>query len=152
MKAINDLLGLLEADDKADKADSNSIAENMQLASDPAARRVQIDRFERLVRGSKSWQARRVAARLLGTSDQLSVVPSLIFAISDPDKPTRRYAINGLQFISRKFDQYDLPDDADSAEIRDCQKKWIAWYQTMYPDFVYTETVFKTSSLQWRAG
>ncbi len=141
VNAVTDLLGLLEADG-ADNVDSNSIPEDMKLATEPEARRVQIERLERLLRGSKSWQARRVAARLLGTSDQLSVVPTLIFAISDNDKPTRRYAINGLQFISRKFDLYDLPENPDTAQINDCQKKWIAWYQTMYPNFVYSQEGF----------
>lgn len=138
--SVTDLLDLLEADDEG--KDKGSIPENLKLETDPTKRRIQIDRLERVLHGSKSWDARRVAARLLGTSDQLSVVPTLIYAVSDPDKPTRRYAINGLQFISRKFDLYDLPDNADSAQVRDCQKKWIAWYQTMYPDFIYTEDGF----------
>ena len=104
------MLDILEEDGAGD-TEGKSIPEDLQLDKDPATRAAQLDRLERLVRGSKSWQARRVAARLLGKSDELRVVPALIFALSDPDQPVRRYARDGLRFISRKFDGFGMPDD-----------------------------------------
>ena len=98
-----------------------------------------MDRLERLVRGSRSWQARRVAARLLGTSDELRVVPSLIYALSDPDVPVQRYARDGLRFISRKFDGYGLPDDPTAGDVQQVQKKWREWYRTMNPKYVFLD-------------
>jgi len=132
--AVTDLLSILENDDAA-SVDSASIPENLQLETDREKLRLQLSRLERVVRGSESWQARRVAARLLGTSDQLSVVPSLIYALSDNDKQTRTFAINGLQFISRRFNDFDLSSKPEAAEIRDVQKKWVAWYQKIYPNY-----------------
>lgn len=133
--AVTDLLGLLEKDD-ADNIDSHSIPENLKLETDPERRRVQLDRLTRLVRGSRSWQARRVAARLLGTSDELSVVPALIYALSDNDKAVRAYSLDGLNFISRKFESEIDIRNATQEEIRLIQNQWVAWYQAMYPGYV----------------
>jgi HEAT repeat protein len=73
----------------------------LELDKNPIDRAAQLDWLERLVRGGRSWHARRVAARLLGGSDELRVVPALIFALSDPDQSVRTYARDGLRFISR---------------------------------------------------
>lgn len=134
--AVTDLLELLEGDN-AVSADESSIPENLKLETDPARRRLQLARLERLVRGSKSWQARRVAARLLGQSDDLSVVPSLVFAISDPDTKTRAYALDGLQFISRRFSDFGVSKVDGQDNIRGAQKAWVSWYKTIYPNYVF---------------
>lgn len=139
--SVTDLLDILETEDSG-KTEAGSIPENLKLETDPAKRKIQIARLERVLRGSRSWQARRVAARLLGNSDEHSVVPTLIYAISDPDKPTRTYAINGLQFISRRFNDFDAPPDADSEEMRRIQQEWIRWYQTLYPGAVLLDFGF----------
>lgn len=136
--AVTDLLGLLESDD-ANQFDQKSLPDDLQLESDPRRRRQQLDRLERLVRGSQSWQARRVAAKLLGKSDELSVVPALIFALSDPDTVVRRSAADGLRFISRKFDESILPDKPNNQEIRSAQQKWRQWYLSIYPDYVFLD-------------
>src|SRR5690606_21197470 len=116
-----------------------SIPEDLQLETDPRRRRQQLDRLERLVRGSQSWQARRVAAKLLGTSDDLSVVPSLIYALSDPETVVRRSAVAGLRFISRRFNDFDMPDKPDAQEIRQAQQQWRQWYQSIYPGYVFLD-------------
>lgn len=135
---VTDLLDILEEDGGGD-TEGKSLPENLELDKDPAARAAQLDRLERLVRGSRSWQARRVAARLLGTSDELRVVPSLIFALSDPDGPVRRYARDGLRFLSRKFDGFGMPDDPTVADIQQAQRKWRDWYRTMDPQYVFLD-------------
>ena len=135
---VSDMLDILEADGAGD-TEGKSIPENLELDSDPVVRSTQMDRLERLVRGSQSWQARRVAARLLGKSDELRVVPSLIYALSDPDKSVRRYARDGLRFISRRFDGFDLSDDPDPGEIESVQKRWRDWYLTMNPKYVFLD-------------
>ncbi|MGV3484256.1 MAG: hypothetical protein ACO1RT_07550 [Planctomycetaceae bacterium] len=134
--AVTDLLDILEADE-ATAMDPGSLPEGLTLEQDPARRQQQLARLERVVRGSKSWQARRVAARLLGSSDDLRVVPALIYALSDPDGPTRRFAADGLQFISRRFDDTDLPDQPDPAQILKAQKDWMDWYQAIFPNYVF---------------
>ncbi|NNE01151.1 MAG: hypothetical protein HKN47_27870 [Pirellulaceae bacterium] len=137
-QAVTDMLDLLEGD-AADSMDGQSLPEDMALSTNPNDRAAQLDRLERLVRGSRSWQARRVAARVLGQSDEMRVVPSLIFALSDPDKSVRRYARDGLRFISRKFEGYGMSDTPEYGELRDVQNKWRAWYRTMDPGYVFLD-------------
>jgi HEAT repeat protein len=136
--SVEDLLSLLEADDPS-QADSSSIPEDLKLQTDPKARQAQIDRLERLVRGSQSWQARRVAARLLGQSDELRVVPALIFALSDPDTKVKQYANDGLCFISRKFDGFGFPAKPNSDEVRQAQNRWREWFLSIKPGYIFTD-------------
>lgn len=147
---VTDLLSILEEDGGGD-VEGKSIPDDLQLASDPNDRRAQIDRLERLVRGSQFYQARRVAAKLLGKSDEMRVVPSLIYALSDLDNPTRRFARDGLRFISRKFDGMgdmpDRPEDVEDAElmgqwnqtIKEIQSKWRQWYQSVDPTYIFLD-------------
>ena len=135
--AVGEMLDLLEDDDA--NLETQSIPDDLKLATDPKERRAQLDRLERLVRGSKSWQARRVAARLLGKSEQMRVVPTLIFALSDGDKSVRRYARDGLRFISRKFDGFGLSDEPKPKEISDAQEQWRAWYLKINPKYVFLD-------------
>jgi len=137
-EAVTDLLSLLEAD-AADTSEQKSIPDDMMLETEPQRRRQQLDRLDRLVRGSQSWQSRRAAAKLLGKSDELSVVPALIFALSDPDTVVRRSAMDGLRFISRKFDAGDLPDKPTPEEIRKAQRQWRDWYLTIYPGYSFLD-------------
>lgn len=139
-EAVTDLLDMLEGDDPS-ALEGKSLPEDMELPEDPKARRAQIGRLERLVRGSSSYQARRVAARLLGQSDEIRVVPSLIFALDDPDTRVRTYARDGLRFISRKFEGFAMeiePGQAqDYGELRRAQREWRNWYLTMDPGYVF---------------
>ncbi|TWU41181.1 hypothetical protein Q31b_26200 [Novipirellula aureliae] len=135
---LGNLLQMLEQDG-ANNIEGKSIPDNLKLAEDPRERATQLDRMERLVRGSRSWQARRVACRLLGQSDDLGVVPTLIYALSDPDPMVPRYARDGLRFISRKFEGYGLSDSPNAGEIANAQKKWRAWYRTMDPGYVFLD-------------
>ena len=148
--SVTDLLASLENDTGSD-VEGKSIPDNLELAKDPKTRRAQIDRFERLVRGSRSYQARRVAAKLLGKSDEMRVVPALIFALGDLDTPTRRFARDGLRFISRKFDGMgkmpDRPADIKDAgaigqwnqEMSEIQDKWRRWYRSVDPTYVFLD-------------
>lgn len=135
---VTDLLDILEKDG-AGETEGKSIPEDLELDTNPTIRAAQLDRLERLVRGSRSWQARRVAARLLGKSDELRVVPSLIYALSDPDQAVRRYARDGLRFLSRKFDGFGMPDDPTVADVQNAQRKWRDWYRTVNPNYVFLD-------------
>ncbi|MEO1524398.1 MAG: hypothetical protein AAFX06_03140 [Planctomycetota bacterium] len=137
-QALTDMLALLEGDG-ADELDGKAMMEQAELPKDPVQRAAQLDRLERLVRGSQSWQARRVAARVLGTSDELRVVPALIFALSDPDTSVRVYARDGLRFISRKFEGFGMPDKPDNTELFRAQRKWREWYRTMRPGYIFLD-------------
>lgn len=138
--AVTDLLDMLEGDE-GDKLEGKSLPEDMELPTDPKDRRATIDRLERLVRGSSSWQARRVAARLLAKSDEMRVVPSLIFALDDPDTKVRTFARDGLRFISRKFEGFGMEisrgEKQDYGELRKAQREWRKWYLTMDPGYIF---------------
>ena len=134
---VGKMLDLLE--DDAGDLEGKSIPDDLELADDPQQRRAQLDRLERLLRGSQSWQARRVAARLLGKSEQMRVVPTLIYALSDPDTSVRRYARDGLRFISRKFEGFGLSDQPNKSEIEQAQKLWREWYLRVNPKYVFLQ-------------
>lgn len=135
---LTDMLDLLDKDGAGD-TEGKSLPENLELAKEPTARAAQLDRLERLVRGSRSWQARRVAAKLLSRSDDLRVVPALIYALSDPDGPVKMYARDGLRFLSRKFDGFGMPDEPSRVEIEQAQKNWRAWYRSINPKYVFLD-------------
>lgn len=135
---VTDLLDILEEDDTSE-TEGKSIPDNLELDKNPVVRAAQLDRLERLVRGSRSWQARRVAARLLSRSDELRVVPALIFALSDGDEAVRRYARDGLRFLSRKFDGFGMPDEPSITELQAAQRKWREWYRTVNPNHVFLD-------------
>lgn len=140
---INSMLEILEQDG-ADDLSEKSLPDDLQLEEDPKTRSAQMDRLERLVRGSRSWQARRVAARVLGTSDELRVVPALIFALSDEDPKVWQSARDGLRFISRKFDGMGLKAESGKpipsrGAVSEAQRKWRAWYRTMNPKYVFLD-------------
>ena len=136
--SVLDLLSALE-DDGNEALEGKSLPENMQLATDPKELRAQLDRLERLVRGSQSYQARRVAARLLGKSDDMRVVPALIYALSDPDLAVRRYARDGLRFISRRFEGFEMPDKPTEGELRKAERAWMDWYLTVNPKHIFVD-------------
>ncbi|MBB3204282.1 hypothetical protein FHS27_000046 [Rhodopirellula rubra] len=139
-EAVTDLLDMLEGDDPK-SLEGKSLPEDMKLAAEPKARKAQIDRLIRLVRGSSSWQARRVAARLLGQSDEIRVVPALIFALDDGDTKVRTFARDGLRFISRKFEGFGMEiqpgEKQDYGELRRAQRLWKEWYLTMDPGYIF---------------
>ncbi len=137
-QAVSAMLDLLDGEDG--EIDVRSMAEAMKLPNDPKARSTQLDRLERMVRGSRQWQARRVAAIVLGKSGEMRSVPSLIYALSDPDKSVRRYARDGLRMISRKFEGFEMSDDPDYAELTKAQDSWRDWYRSMDPGYVFLDT------------
>ena len=137
-QAMEDLLKMLE-DEDADANGGRSIPEALTLKTEPTERATQLDRLERLLRGSRSWQARRVAAKTLGKSDEMRVVPAMIFALTDPDSMVKKFARDGLRFISRKFEGFGMPDDPSDVDVSAAQDKWREWYRTMHPGFVFLD-------------
>ncbi|MEM6978396.1 MAG: hypothetical protein AAF539_01930 [Planctomycetota bacterium] len=136
--AVTDLLDILEEDGGGD-LEGKSLPENMVLPTNPRQRAAQIERLQRLLRGSQQWQARRVAARVLGQSDEMRVVPTLIYALSDPDSQVKLFARDGLRFISRKFEGFGMPSKPSYADLRKAQNAWREWYLTMEPGHVFLE-------------
>jgi hypothetical protein len=81
--SIQNLLEMLESDDAAN-VHAAMISEDFSLSQDPKVRADQVVRIARLL-NSQEWQARRVAAKLLGRSDDITQAPELIYALTDND-------------------------------------------------------------------
>jgi hypothetical protein len=137
--SIDDALKMLE-DDKKSQGEDKLVAEKIIFSKDPARRKDELNRFSRLLR-SKDWQARRIASKVLGRSDDLDMVPELIFALSDRDLVVNRNAETSLRLISRKLDKYHLPKEGgitDQDRIK-AQREWKTWFLELRPDYIFVE-------------
>ncbi|MCA9238463.1 MAG: HEAT repeat domain-containing protein [Planctomycetales bacterium] len=127
---VDQLLGMLD-DTDSDALDA--------LLDDPAALRVDnvtpkdARRLQQVVR-SGAPPARVLAVRALGRMRNLDYVPTLIYAMSDPDRRVVREARNSLRFVSRKFEGFGLSDNFEDAERDRVLVKWKDWYRTVRPN------------------
>jgi hypothetical protein len=127
---VDDLLGLL------DNAESGALDE---LLDNPAAMHVQevsADEARRLQQVVKSGPpgARMLAVRALSKMRNLDHAPTLIFALTDPDKRVVREARDGLRSISRNFEGFGPPENFDEGDRKAAIEKWKAWYRAVRPD------------------
>ena len=92
-------------------------------------------RFQQLVRGGEP-DVRLLAVRGLGRTGDLDYVPSLLYALTDPDHRVVLEARNGLRFISRNFDGFGPPDDFTEQQRDEAADAWKKWYQSLRPDAI----------------
>jgi hypothetical protein len=130
---IDEMLALLEDGNGPASDFIEGIPNELDLAGDPAQRASQIARLRRLA-SAGSFQARLTAVGTLGRDRNLDNVPALIFALSDPDLRIREAALKGLQFVSRKFGAFAVPEDAPPAQWLAAQAKWKQWYLSIRPE------------------
>jgi hypothetical protein len=81
-----------------------------------------------------SPEARRAAVAALVRSGDLDHVPTLIYALDDPDPAVVAEARNGLRRISRRFDGFGLPSNPSETERLRAIDGWKAWYLAIRPD------------------
>lgn len=85
--------------------------------------------------GSERPEARLAAVMALGRSRDLDNVPTLIYALSDPDLRVVGEARDSLRFISRKFDGFGYePKPGDTAARRTAIEQWKNWFRSIRPD------------------
>ena len=84
--------------------------------------------------GNASAEARLAAVRALGKQRNLDHVPTLIYALTDPDPVVVREARDGLRRIGRKFRGFGLPDEPTELELHAAKRNWQAWYRAIRPD------------------
>lgn len=135
--SVESLLSLME--DEKNYVGEGMLANNMALSRDPAERTQQVARLSRLL-DSQNAVARRLSARLLGRSEDLSVVPDLIYALSDKDPFVPKLAEESLRLLSRRLDTVHIRE----ANPKDQQRSaaisyWKAWYLGIKPDFVFLD-------------
>ncbi|MFN3190361.1 MAG: hypothetical protein ACE361_07525 [Aureliella sp.] len=135
--SVENLLTMLE-DKEADGVQIGLLPENLQLTKDPDQRKEQVARLSRLL-SSEDWKARRIAAKLLGRSDDLRVAPDLIYALSDDDPYVPMIAEESLRLLSRKLNSGELEvDPKDSARVAAIEY-WKAWYLGLQPDYIFLD-------------
>lgn len=137
--SIDEALKMLE-DDKKSQGEDKLITEKFVFSKNPEQRKDQQNRFARLLR-SKDYQARRVAAKVLGRSDDLETVPELIYALSDPDSVVCRNAETSLRLLSRQLDRYHIPKEGAITEQHRviARREWRAWFSALRPDYIFVE-------------
>ncbi len=133
--SIDRLIGSLEEAD-TDSVDVGLVPKHLRLSSDPTTRAAQVSRLSRLLYG-KDWKARRVAAKLLGRSDDLNQVPELIFALTDEDPEVPAIAEESLRLLSRKLTVRQVEVNATPDQKKLASEYWKRWYLSIRPDYVF---------------
>lgn len=88
----------------------------------------------RALAGERSPEARLAAVQALGRSRDLDNVPTLIYALSDPDRPVMQAAREALMRVSRRFDAMGIPENPSEIELRNGIQRWKEWYRRVRPD------------------
>jgi len=82
---------------------------------------------------------RLVAVRALGRSADYDSIPSLIYALTDPDPKIVRASNDGLRFIARKIEGYSLPDKYTENDRQGLIKRWKDWYKSVDPAAIFLD-------------
>jgi hypothetical protein len=127
---LDQLLEMMEngEDDDLDALIGSPAALEVTEVTPEAARRLQ-----QVVR-SGSPETRLLAVRALAKARQLDYAPTLIYALTDPDRRVVREARNGLRSVSRNFEGLGPPDNFDDDQRLQAIVRWKAWYATVRPD------------------
>ena len=104
----------------------------IELSSDPAKRADQMQRLRRLL-AAEEFNIRYAAVKAIAGTNELDNVPSLIFALDDPDRRVVVEARDALRGLSRKFEGYGLSDDPTDAEKVTAVQRWKEWYRLIRP-------------------
>ncbi len=127
---VDELLGMLD-DSKSESLEA--------LLDSPAALQVtnvgpeQARRLQQVVRSGPAG-ARLLAVGALSELRKIDHAPTLIFALTDPDKRVVRRARDGLRSISRSFEGFGPPDNFEEPERVAAIERWKAWYRAVRPD------------------
>lgn len=92
-------------------------------------------RLQQLVRGGEP-EVRLLAVRALGRTGNLDYVPTLLYALTDPDRRVVLEARNELRFISRSFAGIGPPDDFNEQQRYQAIEAWKKWYLAIRPTAV----------------
>lgn len=132
---VDEMLSMVDDEDQSKLDD---------LARDPTSLVVdKVDaagarRLQQLVRGGEP-PVRRLAVRALGRTGNLDYVPTLIYALTDPDRDVVLEARDALQFVSRRFEGFGPPDEYTDQQRYDAAERWKDWYRSLRPGAVVDE-------------
>ena len=108
------------------------------LVNDPNALQVnnvgpeQARRLQQIIKSGDAT-GRILAVRALTKMRSLDYVPSLIYALTDPDHRVVREARDGLRFVSRRFSGFGLADNFTDSQRYNAVDKWKTWYHQVRP-------------------
>ena len=119
-----------------DDTDDSDFSEMLAVLPPEEARALVSKHAQRLkeLSGDTSADARLAAVKTLGRSSDLDFVPTLIYALTDPEPAVVIEARNGLRRISRRFSGFGLPDEFSPAEVEQAIRRWKEWYLAIRPD------------------
>jgi len=106
--------------------------EEISFDADAGELNKQADRFKKLVADGPP-EARVAAVRSLARTRDLDHVPTLIFALDDPDAEVFREAVGGLRFLSRRLTDKDIPTDPTPEQRQEAIREWKQWFLTIRP-------------------
>lgn len=109
--------------------------EDFKLDPDSTKRSNQVVKLRNLV-SAGNWEARMLAVRGLGKVRDLDNVPSLLYALTDPDERVILEADAALRFISRKLHGVGMPAEPnkDKKGTQDARNAWRNWYLSIRPN------------------
>ena len=131
--AVDDVVAMLDDPENPELSRILESNENFKLDPDLTKRTGQVVKLRSLVT-SGNWEARMIAVRGLGKARDLDSVPSLLYALTDPDVRVVQEADAALRFISRKFQGVGLPAEPDKKAIQNARSAWRNWYLGIRPD------------------
>jgi hypothetical protein len=105
----------------------------LTLQADEATLNRQAVRLRKLA-GGEEPEARLAAVIALARTRDLDNVPTLIYALSDPDPQIVNAALEGLRFVSRKFRGLGDATIKDESSRKATIDRWKAWYRTVRPE------------------
>lgn len=132
------LLKLINATDDIDYSQAADLLAELPPNEAEAATKKHTEAFRRLV-ADKSPEARIAAIRALATHRNLENVPTLVYALTDPDMVVLREARDALRRISRKPKGFGLSGEPSEAERLLAIGKWKAWYLAVRPDAEFVD-------------
>ena len=88
----------------------------------------------RQLAGGTSANHRLAAVQALSSAGTLSDVPTLIYALTDPEPEVVLAARGGLRRISRKVHGFKMPDDFDEKDRLLAINRWKKWFLAIRPD------------------
>ncbi len=142
--AMDEIMQMLEGNDEETAQRFDDIVSHPDAYAigemDPKKSREFTQRMRRVLR-SGSWQARILAARMLGRQGDLDNVPILIYALTDPDPRVVAEAWKGLRLTRRELfsDDKEPPDPSDRAAIEEEVDRWKTWFRGIRPDAAFIE-------------
>jgi HEAT repeat protein len=80
-----------------------------------------------------------VAVKTLAKIRNLDNIPTLVYALSDPDLRVMVEARDGLRFISRKFQGFALNDAPTDQQREAAAESWKGWYREIRPNAFFSE-------------